>query len=571
MHLIAHDLADPLAPFPPLFRDLIGGGPAAAAFFTYDHRDPDSFVRRAAWLDEREASTHEGSVREAVARALVEQNLRLGAHARALESARALAQRGTLAVVTGQQAGLLGGPLYTLFKAVTAVRLAADLSARLGRPVVPVFWLATEDHDYEEVAQTWVVDRHGRLRRLRLPRAEDARRSVGDVPVPPAAESVVAEFAAALGPQGAALAGRLLDAARASGSLGEWCARLLADWLSPHGLVLLDPMDPALRRPLRGLFASALLRREAVYRELAAAATRIERRGGVPALTHGPEHTHLFLYHEGRRLALLWGDGGLSDRDGRVRLTVAEAARLIQESPERFSPGVVLRPVAQDMLLPTLAFVVGPGEAQYLAQAGGVYRLFGLQMPVLVPRLSLTLVPPEVADALREHGVGAAEFLGDPDGPRRRVLERLDRIGIEAVMGELRRRVDDAYEKAARELAELHSLQDVVRGTLARVRFQLDYLEAKAWQHHRRRHRELLRSLETAASWLAPGGALQERTLGAAQFVARYGEALIRALLRLPVRGGHQIGLIEGVDGGAEEVGGDQAHGGAPARDRAAC
>lgn len=561
MQIVAHELDDPLAPFPPLFQDLCRGGSEATAFFTYDPLDPQSFARRAAWLNARGPRP---AVRAAVAEALEVYNRRLGAHEEALAAARTLGDPSALAVVTGQQPGLLGGPLYTLLKAATAVRLARDVARQLERPVVAVFWLATEDHDFDEASRVQVVDRRGRLRTLALPRPPGgARRSLGHLPVPPRAESVLRELADALGDGAAGGVDELAEAAAASRSLGEWAGRVLARWLSPFGLVILDPMDAALRRLARGTFAAALLHREAVHRELAAAALRLERRGAVPLLDHGPEHTHLFFYERGQRLALLWRDGRLTDREGRVSLTVSEAARLLEGEPERFSPGVVLRPLVQDHLLPTLAYVAGPSEAQYLAQLREVYRLFGLEMPVVYPRLSLTLVPPAVADALRRHGVGAGEVLADPDGCLRRVLRRMDDPGIDGAVAGLRAAVRRAYDEAREALRPLGSLEGVLEQGLRRVLFQVDYLERKAWQHQRRRHREALRDLEAARAWLRPGGALQERSLAAAQFVLTLGPGFLRGLVRLAPRAGHQVALLvpeEGATGdGLCGVAGDRA------------
>ncbi|MFS8641115.1 MAG: bacillithiol biosynthesis cysteine-adding enzyme BshC, partial [Symbiobacteriaceae bacterium] len=312
-------------------------------FFLYDPHDPEAFARRALAL---ERSGHRPS-REAVAEALHAYNRRLGAEEPALEAARRLADPQALAVVGGQQPGLATGPLYTVYKALGVIRLARQLEDNLRRPVVPVFWLATEDHDLEESNRLYVVDDRGRLRLLRLPApAGGGQLSLGALPLTPAARAVVAELVRLSGASHENPFARLLEEERqAARTFGEWAARLMARLFSGHGLVLLDPMEPSLRRLARSLLQRAVVRREAIHRELTAAAQRLERRGYRPQLQLAPEHSHLFYYDRGRRVALLWRDGEFTDRHGRLHMSAGEVARRLEISPESFSPNVVLRPM----------------------------------------------------------------------------------------------------------------------------------------------------------------------------------------------------------------------------------
>ncbi|HEX6988268.1 MAG TPA: bacillithiol biosynthesis cysteine-adding enzyme BshC, partial [Bacillota bacterium] len=393
-------LDDAAALLPPLLRDLYRRFDDVAPFFEYNPFDPASFQRRAAWLDARD-----GSHRAAVAEALVEANRGYGADEAAQRNAAALADPGTLAVVTGQQAGLFGGPLHTLYKAVTAIRLAGELSQRLERRVVPVFWMASEDHDYDEVRRAYLLDQAGRVRELALPPRTGPRASVGALPVPRRVRGLLREVAQALGPRARhpEFLDQALEELDAARDWGDWFARLMARWLSAHGLIILDPMLRPLRLPLREFYPLALVRREGVHRELAAAASRLQRRGYPVQLEVERDHCNLFYLADGERVALHWRDAQLVGRGGQVRLGVGEGTALMRREPWRFSPNVVLRPLVQDLLLPTLAYVAGPAETAYLAQLRDVYPLFGLQMPVVVPRLSVTLVAPEVGARLRDH------------------------------------------------------------------------------------------------------------------------------------------------------------------------
>lgn len=544
---------------PPLLRDLYRRFDDVASFFEYNPHDPESYQRRAQWLDR-----HFAGRRAEVAAALVEANRAYGAHEAALDNAAALAEPGTLAVVTGQQAGLLGGPLHTLYKAVTAVRLAAEMSRHLERRVVPVFWMASEDHDFDEVRRAFLLDHAGRVRELSLPPRAGGG-SVGALPVPRRVQGLLQEMASALGPRARHAefleqAVRELERAR---DWGDWFARLMAGWLSAEGLVVLDPMLKPLRLLLRDFYPQALVRRDGIQREIAAAAQHLQRRGYPVQLAVEPDHAHLFFYRDGRRAALHWQDQYLVDRAGQVRLSAAEATALMRSEPWRFSPNVVLRPMVQELLLPTLAYVAGPAETAYLAQLRHVYPLFGLQMPVIAPRLSLTLVAPEVGERLRAYRVGAGAFLtGDPDVPLREELARRDQVGIDACIQQLEQRIRDAYAaaRAALEPVSPH-LDRVARHNEERVMAQVRYLQRKAYQHHRRTHRRVVQDFTYVRNALRPRGQLQERVFSVLPALVEFGPQLIRWLLRATPGEPHRLALIDD-DGRAGPFSG--AHAGRP-------
>ncbi|MBX6377313.1 MAG: bacillithiol biosynthesis cysteine-adding enzyme BshC, partial [Clostridia bacterium] len=461
---------------------------------------------------------------------------------------------GALAVVTGQQAGAATGPLYTLYKAVTAVALARVLAAALERPVVPVFWVASEDHDLHEIATIHVLSRRGQVRRLSLP-VPGGRRPSGSVPVPAGARRFVGELLEVCeGPWREEAAIALAETARAASSLADWFARLMAWLFRGTGLVFLDPMDPALRALLAPFFLDALVAREAVGRELRSATARLQARGYEPALTCDDDQVHLFLLDEGgERVALFWDGDGYADRDGRLFLGVAELARLAGNAPHRLSTDVVLRPVAQDVLLPTLAYVAGPGEVAYLAQLGGVYRVFGQEMPIIYPRLSLTVVPPEAATAMEAYAVRPGAGPEELDARLAEVMRQVDRVGLDHLFATHRARVEEAYAHLLARLAEVSPhLPDIGRGNLERVRRQIDYLEKKAWQHHRRRHREVARAFALVSHTLRPLGQMQERVLNGLPWVARGGRGFIEDLLTAPLTPGHHLARWEPAPAGED-------------------
>ncbi|WP_243149880.1 bacillithiol biosynthesis cysteine-adding enzyme BshC [Thermaerobacter sp. PB12/4term] len=515
-------------------------------FFHYNPQDESAFARRAQVL---ERLPHRPP-REAVAQALAAYNAALDAEEPALEAARGLADPRALVVVGGQQPGLATGPLYTVYKALGIIRWAQRLAGALNRPVVPVFWLATEDHDLAECNQLHMLDDRGRLHRLALPfpaASAGGQPPVGTLPLVPAARALIAEMARLAGvPAGHPVVKVLEDACQRSQNLGQWVGRLLARLFSRDGLVILDPMDPVLRCLSRPLFQRAVVRREAIHRELAAAAQRLQRRGYRPGLDVDPAHANLFYFDGRRRAALLWQDGRFADRHGRLAFSPADLARELERRPEAFSPNVVLRPLVQDWLLPVVGFVVGPGEALYLAQLRDVYPLFGLEMPVVLPRPGFTLVEPAAVERLGRYRATVGEVLADPAGLRRRVLQELDPVGIDDRFASLRQQFKDLYAALLDDLERVRpELRSLGQDNLGRILMQVDYLHRKTWQHHRRRQREAGRDLDWLEGSLRPAGQPQERVHNVFPYLMRYGERWLRSLLRAPWPGGHQLVFLD--------------------------
>jgi bacillithiol biosynthesis cysteine-adding enzyme BshC len=520
------------APYPAAYRAYVDDFARLGPFFAHPP-DGAGLQRRASELDARWRGE-----RGRVAAALAEYQERVGGDAAA---ARRLADPRALAVVAGQQAGVLTGPLYTVYKAVTVLRLAAACEAALGRPVVPVFWVASEDHDFGEVASTWAADAAGDLVRLSLPPTPGAgRRSVGDVPVPAAAAHLIERLVRLVPAPDPAACARLAGAWCPGQSLADWFARQMAALFAPRGLVLLDPMLPALRRLAAPLGALAWERAADVEAGLRAAGERLRAAGFEPALAAEPGHTHLFARVGGERQLIL-------RRDGRAVTRRGEPVDPAALPPEDLSYGVALRPVVEAALLPVLAHVSGPGEVAYQAQLAGVFAALGVDPPVVVPRLGLTLVAPE--DALFAAGPGTLRRLrAEPTAVVDEALAAEAGLDIGARFEEERAALRARYAALAGDLAGVSpALPRLADANLARLLAQVDYLERKARQHRRRSRREFVRAAAAARNRLFPRGRLQEQILNAWPFVLRFGLGWLDELCEAaPLNPGHHVARWSG-------------------------
>lgn len=501
-------------------------GDGITGFYEYDPRAADCAAARAAAVDRE----YRGD-RQRLARALAESAVRLGGGPDSGRAAARLADGRSLAVVTGQQAGLLTGPLYTISKALGAVALAREIEARLGRPVVPVFWAATEDHDLAEANQAWIEDREGswRVVRCELPGYVGGQ-SVGAVRLDERGVAAVAgELRSILppglwGPEAVAL---VLGTGRRARTLGEWFCRLVQALLGPLGVVVFDPME----QPLRQLAAPGVERvisaSEGLSSALQAGEDRVRHRGYSPQVVVRPGDVQLFMYPDGpqgprralRRAA--GGDGFIAAGDGRT-YTARELAATLARSPELFSGNVVTRPLLQDTVLPTVAYVAGPSEVAYYGQYREAYAALGMTMPVIWPRPGLTVVRPAIARLLSRHRLRPGEIPGGLEGRREAVLRENDPVGVEDLFSGLRKTVDAGYAAVTPRLGTMDdTLGRLAEENRRRVQANVAWLERKARQVLRRRSADALRQLARIESALWPRRGPQERTANVVGFLGR--------------------------------------------------
>ncbi len=445
--------------------------------------------------------------------ALVEALAPLNAGSAALE---ALARPGTVAVVTGQQVGLFSGPCYTIYKALTAVRLASELSAA-GVPAVPVFWLATEDHDFAEVNHCWVFDTEHRPIRLETAAAQQGRRPVGEVAVeaPP-----VEELRAALAgfPFGDEVADAVAEAYAPGRTMGEGFSALLKRLLARYDLIHVDPMAPAVRR------LAAPLLRAAVESAPELSAALLERNraltdAGYHTQVHLEERTSLvFLLEEGRRLGME-RHGADYSINGR-RFTAAELAR----RADQLSPNALLRPVAQDFMLPTAAYVGGPAELAYLAQSEVLYRRLLGRMPAALPRSGFTLLDERSRKLMNRFGLHLTDFAHGQDVLRERIALRLVPPDLRRTVEETRAAVEAAVDRLGAEVAEFDpTLAAATRRSRSKMLYQLAKIEHKIGREMLARDERAVRDAAYLYGLIYPERHLQERLYSILPFLARHG------------------------------------------------
>ncbi len=465
--------------------------------------------------------------------ALVEALRPLNPGSAALET---LARPGVVAVVTGQQVGLFSGPCYTIYKALTAVKLARDLS-EAGIAAVPVFWLATEDHDFAEVNHCWVFDAAHRPIRLETAGAAQGKRPVGGVAIeaPP-----VEELRAALAgfPSGGEVADAVAQAYAPGRTMGEGFSSLLKRLLARYDLIHVDPMAPAVRRLAAPLLGAAVQ----AAPELSAALLERNRAlidAGYHAQVHLEERTSLvFLLENGRRLGME-RHGAEYTANGR-RFTAAELAGRAHQ----LSPNALLRPVVQDFMLPTAAYVGGPAELAYLAQSEVLYRRLLGRMPAAVPRSGFTLLDARSRKLMNRFALHLADFVHGHDALRERIAERLVPPALRQAVEETRAAVQAAIDRLGAEVAAFDpTIAAATRRSRSKMLYQLAKTEHKIGREMLARDERAGRDTEYLYGLVYPERHLQERLYSMLPFLAKHGMDVadrIHDCIRLDCRD-HQV------------------------------
>ncbi len=498
---------------PRIVTEALGGGPLSRA--AQDGQAPSEWYKSrprgaAAW------TAHAEEVRGefAASRWLAGLRPAFDASGVAAERLERVAAANGIVVTTGQQPGLFGGPIYTLLKAFSALALADRLERDTGIPAAPVFWAATDDADFAEAAWTAVAD-DGAVKRLSIPRLGKDGLVMAEMPL----GDTAAQYDALLASAGSAPHAQVLDALRAAydpeATVGSAYVKFLRTLLEPHGIAVLDAWHPATRAAARPTLMQALRRAPVVDEALALRTVAIERAGFRAQVARVP------------RLSLVFrGAAGVKER-----VPILQATEVADRADAVLSANVLLRPIVERRILPTVAYVAGPGEIAYFAQVGAVAEALGTAVPLVVPRWSATIVEPTIDRRLGRLGM-VLEDMRTPHDAERRLGDRSVpsdiRAGLEALREDLAKRLGALREASA---AIDHLVPErVIEGARHQMLHRVDRLERRLRAAARARQTEAVQDLAAVRAAIMPEGQRQERRLNAVPMLARHGDLLVAQL-----------------------------------------
>lgn len=509
-----------------LFTDFLSYSPSIQQFYPHSPSLQD-------WIqDEASKISYDSFRREPVANILERQNKAWGASAQTLAGVQRL-RKGAAAVVTGQQVGLFGGPMFAIYKALTAVKLAEEATAA-GVDAVPVFWLATTDHDLAEVNHVSLLG-DGKLQTLTTPSHSVPGAPVSEVHLGEEILPVVEEAAKVLGDSDAT---RLLrETYRPGETLGTAFARFYARLFAEWGVVLLDASDRELHRLAAPVYRAAIERAVELDNALLQRGESLEAAGYHQQVKVTASSVLLFTLRDGVRTAMHHRMGGsgvdfvIESEGGSEKVSQAELVTQVTSSPESFSPNVLLRPVVQDYLLPTLVYTGGAAETAYFSQVGAVYeRLVGRVTPI-VPRFSATVIEPKIKRMLERHGITILDVFAGPDALRQKLAARNLPQELQAAFDVTNQSLDTNLGKIREKLELLDpTLVDAAQTAGSKMHHQLERLYTQAARAEAQKGELVDRHAEMLTHALYPNKGLQERSVAGLYFVARYGAELLHQI-----------------------------------------
>lgn len=508
-----------------LFTDFLSYDPKVRQFYP---RSP--YFQE--WLkDESTRISYDTHRRAKVATVLENQNRTWGASPKTMQNVARFAS-GASVVVTGQQVGLFGGPAFSIYKALTAVKLAQE-AAQNGVECVPIFWLATTDHDLAEVNQVSIPGAEASLQKFTAAVQHREGAPVGTITFAAEIQALVDEAARLLGDSETTAA--LGDCYRPGETFGSSFARLFAKLFADWGVVLIDASDPALHRVAQPIYQAALERAAELDEALLARGKELESVGYHQQVKVTPSSSLLFTLRDGARVVIhRRANGNPGNGDfviGDDKISQAELLERVAAAPQEFSPNVLLRPVVQDYLLPTLAYTGGSAEVAYFAQAGVVYKaLLGRITPV-IPRFSATLIESKPRTLLDRYGLGFTDLFHGPDSVREKLAAHALPSDLQTAFDRANTSLENSLSAIRESLMRLDkTLVDATENAAGKMRHQLESLRARAARAELQKSEVIARKATWLSNALYPNKSLQERELAGIYFVSRCGPDLLRQL-----------------------------------------
>ena len=470
--------------------------------------------------------------RNKVADALMAMNQRWGAPEETLNNIKLLRDADCIAVVSGQQAGLFTGPLYTIYKAVSAVKLAGCLRQR-NTKAVPVFWIAAEDHDFIEVAKAEIIGRDCQLKNVEV--STDLHRDgqpVGRVVLDDSINGVVDQLFELLPNSEFAedMKALVQHAWQPGRGYVESFATMMTSLLGRYGLIFLDPLDPEMKKLAAPLYSAAARQAPDIATAVEQRSRELESAGYHAQVLATANSFPLFLHNEEgvRRALVRTGNGKYQAKDTDQQYSIQELAELALNEPQRFSPNVTLRAVVQDYLLPTIAYYGGAAEIAYFAQTAEVYRMLGRPATPILPRSSLTMIERHTGRVLERYGLTLAEFFEGLEPVTKRVVEEHLGANTSRHFSDAEQNVNQELDRLKRELHAIDpTLADALETGRKKINYQLEGLRTRFVRAQMTRDEAAHRQLQRAADQLYPNKALQERHISITSLLARHGTYVI--------------------------------------------
>jgi bacillithiol biosynthesis cysteine-adding enzyme BshC len=512
-----------------LFLDYLYEYENVADFYRYDFRNKENYLKIFKSLSEkhRESAAHISSI-------LTEQYSNTDSSDITRKNIKLLAENKTMAIVTGQQLGILGGPLYTFYKIITAIKLSHYLSERYDDyNFVPVFWLEGDDHDFNEIRSIKIPDDSNKTQTVSYGEAideEDARQSVGLLQFDDSINEFINNLQLHLRKTEFTqnLIEKIQKFYRPGRSFKDSFFELIHSQFDRYGLVILNPLDDRIKQLLKPVFKKEIVDFREHTEKLVYVSAKLEE------IYHAQvkvKPVNLFLRVDEGRYSIEPADNEFKLRRKRKSFTQENLIDILENEPQRFSPNVLLRPICQDYILPTAFYVGGPSEISYFAQILPLYEFYNLTPPVIYPRSSATIVEKNIGNILDKHSVEVADIFIDTENVKRKIIHAVSDSTIDEVFNNISNQIELSFDHLKEKLFALDkTIADSSNRYRDKIFNSIDELKGKAEKALQKKHEVTLRQIDRAAGNLFPNNSLQEREFNFIYFENKYSEEFLRTI-----------------------------------------
>jgi bacillithiol biosynthesis cysteine-adding enzyme BshC len=504
-----------------LFSDFLYDFQKVEKSYTGDFRKDKNYLRIFKAIKDKKYQ------RDYLSSILKEQNQKFGSDGEAFKNIELLQKSDSLVVFTGQQVGLFGGPLYTIYKAFTTLKLAQTLSLRFSRPFIPIFWLDSEDHDFEEVRSIHIVDKDNQIKEIKYsPARVPPDTPMYQVILEEEINSSIGSLSSSL--HSTEFKDKVIQKLKDCYTKGETISNSFAKWmvtlLGKYGLVIFDPGDRDLKKLTREFFLKEIQNPGKSAKLVKETGEKLESSGYHQQVIKPEEMINLFLEVKGRRSSLKWS-GDLIEVEGSDRkITREEFLCIIENEPQRLSPNVLLLPLMRSFLFPTAVYIGGPGEISYYAQLKSVFEFFDIPMPVVYPRASLSLIEEKVKTVFQKYSIDFTDLFQDKEILINSILKDKFPNPLDKILEDKKEQIKQSLHKLENELLSSEpDLKFNIENTRGKIDYELKRLGEKLFQVHRQKNQTLKEQIYKAKNTLLPENKLQERVLNLLPFLIKYG------------------------------------------------
>ncbi len=518
-----------------LFLTYINNFDALKKFYEYDFKSDDDFLK-CIELKKQTYLNGKNFFRNDICEILKEQNRNFNSSEKTFENIQLLNEHDTFAVVTGQQLGFLSGPYYTILKAINTIQLAGKLNNKFPEyKFVPVFWLEADDHDFSEINNINIISKENELKNIKYfengTESEKYLKPTGTIVLDKFINEFINDLEGSLNKTD--FSENLFASVRESYQEGMEIktsfARFFNNLLKDRGLIFIDPSDKKIKRYLKPVFETELKSSPQVCEKVINTSVELEEKFSVQVK---PRAINLFYIHEGNRYLLEPRENEIyALKHSRQKFSREELFGILETNPERFSWNVVTRPVCQDYLLPTVAYIGGPSEISYFAQFKDVYKFFNIPMPVIYPRTSVTILETKVKNFLEKNNLKFNELFEEKD-LNKKLLRNISEVSADQIFSDLKEELTGVFYTYEKELSRIDANQtDSFNKRNKQFMDSLEIAKEKFNNSQAKQNEVISGQLKKVLLNIYPGNTLQERSLNITYFLNKYGNGLIELMM----------------------------------------